>query len=322
MGFGARVLADSVPVHRWPNRDEIGPRLVTMEVTFPRIVLAEFNTHRMFSRNSASSRAIPVKTMLARVQNDPFIPVWFGKNQKGMEAEVELDPMAKMKAEAEWLRARDSAVRHVERLQMPDIDLHKQIANRILEPWLYHTVIVTATEWDNFWGLRRHKAAQPEMKRAADIMFAAFNASKPKNINEGEWHLPLMQPDEFVLADDSPEWNEPVPGACVMMRWTEACWTSVGRCARVSYLTHDGRRDIKADIELAQKLQQNGHMSPFEHVARPMKVSECENSYGLRGEFIGDNMDPAKNFCGNFRGWVQLRKTLPCESNFLARPAQ
>jgi thymidylate synthase ThyX len=293
-----------------------------MEVSFPRIVLAEFNTHRMFSRNSASSRAIPVKTMLARVQNDPFVPVWFGKNQKGMEAEVELDPMAKMKAEAEWLRARDSAVRHVERLQMPDVDLHKQIANRILEPWLYHTVIVTATEWDNFWGLRRHKAAQPEMRYAADIMFRAFNASQPKQVLPGHWHLPLMQADEFVLDDNSPEWNEPVGAPCVLMRWQEACWVSVGRCARVSYLTHDGKRDIKADIELATRLQQNGHMSPFEHVARPMTISEAEYKYGTRGEFIGDNTDPVKNFCGNFKGWVQLRKTLQHESNFLARPAQ
>lgn len=296
---------------------------MTMEVTLPRIVLAELNTHRMFSRNSASSRAIPIKKMLERVTNDPFLPVFWGKNQKGMEAEVELEPMPKVKAEAEWLRARDSAVRHVERLQLEDIDLHKQIANRILEPWLWHTVIVTATEWDNFWGLRCHKAAQPEMRTAAEHMKRAFDASQPKQVMPNEWHLPLMQPDEFVLADDSPEWNEPVPGPCVMMRWQEACWISAGRCARVSYLTHDtGKRDIKADIDLATRLQKAGHMSPFEHVARPMTVSEAEYKYGTPGQFIADNFDPAKNFCGNFRGWVQLRKTLPHEANFLARPAE
>jgi thymidylate synthase ThyX len=317
MAFSARVLADSLS----PD----GVRLTTLEVNFPRIVLAEFNTHRMFSRNSASSRAIPVKTMLQRVTNDPFIPIWFGKNQKGMEAEVELDPMAKMKAEAEWLRARDSAVRHVERLQMEDIDLHKQIANRILEPWLWHTVIVTATEWDNFRGLRCHKAAQPEMRRGAEHMVQALDASKPKQLDYEQWHLPLLQPTEFVLPKDSPEWNEAVPAQCHLMTPEYAVKVCSGRCARVSYLTHDGKHDPEADIQLHDRLLGNGHMSPFEHCARPMTRYDVEV---MQAKFSGVNgidkldLNPAQHFLGNFRGWVQYRKLLAFESNFLARPAQ
>lgn len=317
MGFGARVLADSVS----PD----GVRLTTMEVTFPRIVLAEFNTHRMFSRNSASSRAIPIATMLRKVQDDPFIPIWWGKNQKGMEAEVELDPMAKVKAEAEWLKARDNAVRTVQRMQLDDIDLHKQIANRLLEPWLWHTVICTATEWDNFRGLRCHKAAQPEMRRGAEYMMAALDSSKPKPLDYEQWHLPLMQKDEIVLPENSPEWNEPVGFECHMMSPGFAVKVSSGRCARVSYLTHDGKRDPNADVELHDRLLANGHMSPFEHCARPMTKYDIETIVskfsGVTG-FDKLDLDPRQHFLGNFRGWVQYRKLLAHEANFLARPAK
>ena len=312
MGFSARVLADSTS----PD----GVRLTTIEATFPRIVLAEFNTHRMFSRNSASSRAIPVKVMLQKVQNDPFIPVWFGKNQKGMEAEVELDPMARMKAEAEWLRARDAAVRHVERLQMPDIDLHKQIANRLLEPWLWHTVIATATDWDNFWGLRCHKAAQPEMRRAAEFIKRAYDASIPSPVDYECWHLPLLQPGELVLPQPQGT-SAPVDGSLMTPEYAVKVCT--GRCARVSYLTHDGKRDLAADIDLHDKLLGNGHMSPFEHCARPMTKYDIEVMQAKKSGITGIDrldLDPAQHYLGNFRGWVQYRKLLPFESNFSARP--
>jgi len=319
MAYNVKVIADSVPIHRWTNREERGPRLTTMEVTLPRIVLAEFNTHRMFSRNSASSRAIPVAKMLERVTTDPFIPVYWGKNQKGMQAAEELDDASKKRALRSWMRARDAAVLSVRRLQMPDIDLHKQIANRLLEPFLWHTVIVTATEWENFWGQRCNKDAQPEIRIAAEMMRAAYDRSTPKDVKEGEWHLPLLQENEFVLPEGSPEWNDPVPAECHLMTPKYAAQVCVGRCARVSFLTHDGKRDPQADIDLCDRLLRSGHMSPFEHVARPMTVSECIWKHGVRGKNVGDNLDPAKNFCGNFRGWVQFRKELPHEDNFMKR---
>ncbi len=295
MAYVAKILKDSLSPH--------GDRLTTMEVSFPRIVLAEFNTHRMFSRNSASSRAIPISKMIERVTNDPFLPVYWGKNQKGMQAQEELSPEAQILAQEFWLQARDAAVKAVQRLQEDDIDLHKQIANRLLEPWLYHTVIVTATEWDNFWGLRCDPMAQPEIRKVADMMREAYDASKPDHFAYGQWHRPLVTLDEFLAhpggkhAIGTPEY-----AACVDY-WNRV---SVGRCARVSYLTHDGKRDPDADIELANRLQKSGHMSPFEHCARPMGI----------GEYAAFALGVEK-FCGNFRGWVQVRKEIPNENNFL-----
>lgn len=280
MAYAARVLCDSLS----PD----GVRLTSLEVTFPRIVLAEFNTHRVFSRNSASSRAIPIEKMLQKVIDDPFIPIYWGKNQRGMQAERELLPSEQAWAETEWLEARDVAIKHAK--QMLEIGIHKQITNRLLEPWLWHTVIVTATEWSNFWGLRCNPMAQPEIKRAAEMMRDAYNASFPNPVNYDDWHLPLVEKSEaFDLQ---------VSGMSI----EDICRISVGRCARVSYLTHDGKRDPQADIELCKRLQDAGHMSPFEHVAKPMDPSSESSSKAA--------------FCGNFRGWVQLRKTMPFESDF------
>lgn len=302
MAYSAKVLKDSIAAHQWPNRVEVGARLITLEVTFPRIVLAEFNTHRVFSRNSASSRAIPVEKMLQRVKDDPFIPVYWGKNQKGMQAAEELSPEAQALALEQWLLARDSAVATVQRLQLPDIDLHKQIANRLLEPWLWQTVIVTATEWDNWRALRRSKEAQPEIRHAADMIDDVIAASTPTPVLEGEWHLPLVD-DRFDLE---------VAGFSI----DDIVKVCVGRCCRVSYLTHDGKRDPRADIDLYDRLLKSGHMSPFEHAARPMTRLECKAKYGVPGQYIGDDSTPQKNFAGNLRGWVQARKEIPREDNF------
>lgn len=289
MGYEAKILLDSI------SPDEV--RLTTFQVTFPRIVLAEFNTHRTFSRNSASSRAIPVQKMIARVLDDPFLPVYWGKNQKGMQAEQELSVTEIERASTIWLSARDSMVNHVN--QLLEVGVHKQIANRLLEPFMYHTVIVTATEWDNFFHLRAHKDAQPEIQKIARMMKELYENNTPKQLGFKKWHLPLLQENEFVMDRDSPEWDEPVGAECVIFDTETAKKVSAGRCARVSYLTHDGIRDPQADIELCEKLAAAGHMSPLEHVARP----------AVRG-FSDD-------FFGNFHGWVQMRKQIANEWDVL-----
>ncbi len=266
-------------------------------MTFPRIVLAEFNTHRVFSRNSASSRAIPVEKMLKRVDEDPFIPVYWGKNQRGMQAEQEVTAEEAAVATREWLKARDLAVQQAKSLLA--LGIHKQITNRLLEPFLWQTVIVSSTEWDNWDALRRHPDAQPEIKRCADLLFVAKEASKPFELLKGEWHLPLTPELDDVLSRHG------------VVDWDYWKKVSVGRCARVSYLTHDGKRDPDADIALGMKLQASGHMSPFEHVARPlgwMDLSPYE-------------YDAAKTFRGNFRGFLQYRKELPHEENYAAAVA-
>ena len=260
-GFNARVLADSI--------SPAGIRLTTLEVRFPRFILSEFNTHRVFSRNSASSRAVPTNKMVDRVLEHPAMPVEWGVNKAGMSASETLTPEQAEEAKAEWLRARDSAVQHVRDLQR--LNVHKQVINRIMEPFMWHTVIVTATEWDNFFSLRLAENAQPEIRVAAQHMRAAIDASKPAPVEIGAWHLPLVQDDERAMPIE------------------ELKKVSAARCARVSYLTHDGKRDIEKDVELCQRLLSDRHMSPFEHVATPSADAD---------------------FHANFRGWRQMRKEL------------
>lgn len=290
MTYNAKILADSLS----PD----GIRLTTLEVTFPRIVLAEFNTHRMFSRNSASSRAIPVRKMIKRVQEHPYIPTSWGKNQKGMQADVDLDERESSKAQAIWLHARDAAVEKVEKLL--DVGVHKQLTNRLLEPFLWHTCIVTATEWSNFFHLRCNPAAHPDIRIPAELMRDAMGRSNPRQVEYAEWHLPLIHSEDYeeaiLLTPTDPQE--------ALMKLVKI---SAARCARISYLTHDGKRDLQADLYLHDRLLTPGHMSPFEHVARPFAVSTTgHDSPAIRQEF-----------CGNFRGWIQYRKTIPGEYDIL-----
>jgi thymidylate synthase ThyX len=243
-----------------------------MEVTFPRIILAEFNTHRAFSRNSASSRAIPVEKMIERVLDDPFVPVHFGKNQKGMQAKEEVGEAESEEARRIWLEASREAAERAKTLS--SLGIHKQVVNRLLEPFLWHTVIVTATQWSNFFALRCHPDAEPHMEKIARMMQEEYRKSEPV---KREWHIPYISGEEEEELDVQAMLD-----------------ISVGRCARVSYLTHDGVRDIGKDIELCQKLLKSGHWSPFEHQARDLMYTR--------------NHAPNVNLCGNFNGWIQHRK--------------
>jgi thymidylate synthase ThyX len=271
MGFSARVLLDSI--------SPAGVRLTTMEVRYPRFIHSELMTHRMFSRNAASSRAIPIRKMIEAVRAEPALPLWWGRNQSGMQAEVELDPAARERAQAEWRRALEDALGHAERLAGSELNLHKQLVNRLLEPFAWITVIITATEWANFFTQRTHPDAQPELKHAAALMLAAYRASTPRPVALGEWHTPLILPDEEAELDLETRKR-----------------ISVARSARVSYLSHDGTRDHVKDLELYERLVNggaNGHWSPFEHVATPFAEAD--------------------RWSANFRGWEQLRKRFPQE---------
>ena len=259
MTYSAKILADSIGTH--------GCRLTTMAVTFPRIVLAEFNTHRVFSRNSASSRAIPIEKQIQRVVADPFIPI-FRANQKGMQPGGELKAGDEMAAKRKWLCARDVAIEHADHLAY--LGVHKQWVNRLLEPFMWHTVIVSSTEWDNFFNLRCHPDAQDEIRIVARLMRDALNDSEPNQLAIGEWHLPYSDP-EFDCDVEESDWPK----------------LSAGRCARVSYLTHDGKRSPEADLDLFNKLAASGHWSPMEHAAMCMG-------------------GPSR--VRNFVGWNQLRE--------------
>jgi len=261
----ARVIADSIePFGKY--------RLTTMEVVMPRMVLAEFNTHRKFSRSSASSRAIPTAKQLRRVLDDPFMPLEWGSNQPGMQAGDQVDEDAQRRARLSWLHARDKAVEAAQALEK--IGVHKQITNRLIEPFMWHTVIVSSTEWDNFFSQRCSPLAQPEIRITAEAMLEALNGSTPTMLTHGEWHVPYIQDDELYLP------------------WKDQVMLSTARCARVSYLNHEGKRDLDADISLYKRLvtADPPHASPLEHVARPAL-----------------SWEPVP---GNFDGFKQLRHDL------------
>lgn len=261
MAYRARVLLDSV--------SPAGVRLTTLEVSFPRFVLAEFNTHRVLSRNSASSRAVPTSKLIDRVERDPVVPLEWGRNKAGMSASDRLSDEEARAARAIWLQARNDAV--VRARELLALNVHKQELNRLLEPFLWHTVIVSATEWSNFFDLRCAPNAQPEIRAAALEMRAAIDASRPQLVALGAWHTPLLQQDEGDLDLETRR------------------RISAARCARVSYLTHEGKREIEKDLELFERLKSDRHLSPFEHVATPA---------------------PDEAFHANFRGWIQMRGEL------------
>jgi hypothetical protein len=302
----AKILADSLSPHK--------VRLTTLEIVMPRIVLAEFNTHRQlmaddnssdyvnpFSRNSASSRAIPIEKMIERVVDDPYMPEAWGRNGKGMQAHGDFTDTDEIDERNAWyLESRDLAVEQAKRGD--ELGIHKQTVNRLIEPFMWHTIVATATEWSNFFNLRCHEAAHPAIRRTAEAARAAMAESTPCKLQFGQWHLPLV--DERDTG----------------MRTADLIKLSVARCARVSYLTHDGIRDPKADLDLYARLIEGGHLSPAEHVARPMSPSDVA---GTMSKFAGVDYDlarinPSQHFSGNFRGWVQFRKTIANEADVLA----
>lgn len=268
MSFYAKVILDSV--------NESGQRLTTIEARYPRIIHSELMTHRVFSRNAASSRAIPVQKLLNQVMENPFIPEKFGINQSGMQSYEFLTGKNHELAREKWLKARNYA--HDMAMELSkDLNVHKQLCNRLLEPFAWITVIITSTDWNNFFNLRVHHAAQPEIEKIANLIKEALQNSKPTLLKSGQWHTPYIQEDEKDLPDE------------IKFKVSSA------RCARVSYLTHDGKRAIEKDLELFERLIKEYHMSPHEHPARPMEKGE-------------------ENMQGNFRGWVQYRKTIPNEA--------
>jgi len=281
MTYKASIIADSIASD---------VRLTTMEVTFPRIVLAEFNTHRVFSRNSASSRAIPVAKRVAAVRANPFVPAVFAVNKSGMQAGEEFDAEENALIQARWLQLGEHLAKEAE--WFADRKVHKQWANRVTELHGWHTVVVTSTEWANFFALRCNPMAAPEIHTIADMMRRVMESSAPKSLKPGEWHLPYISPEEV-----NEIWDR---GTLALAKISSA------RCARVSYLTQDGKRDLEADLSLHDRLLEAGHMSPFEHAAKV-----------VQGEWKGNR--PPPEFYGNFRApWEQYRKSLPNEAVFRA----
>lgn len=295
MDFSAKVIAHSKSL-------VTGQELVTSQLTYPRFIHAEFMTHREFSRNASSSRAIPVQKMIDQVRNHPALPIHWGANQPGMQAEDQLLHHEAVEAKILWKGAANHAADIAQK--MNDLGLHKQVANRILEPFQWMHVIVTTSSHTNFDGLRRHKDAQPEIRHLADMWAGAREESTPIMRAEGDWHLPYIQPEDHELAFKYLKKGRILrsePSAEDVHFLLAA--VSAARCARVSYLTHDGNKPtIEQDVELYNRLAgaQPIHASPLEHQA------------------IADGWEKHEGWLhesqhGNFTGWRQFRKLHPGE---------
>ena len=275
MTIEAKIIADSISAE--------GNRLTTLQLRMHRFILPEFNTHRAFSRNTRSERAVPVKKLIEEVRNSPAMPIHWGKNQPGMQAHEELTAIRITSAKDFWRSAAWQAADYAE--ELANLGLHKQIANRVLSPFTWAHTLVTATEFSNFFALRRHEDAQPEIRALADAMHDAMQASKPENLKPGQWHLP------YVL---NSERNDYTLETCIKL--------SVARCARVSYEPFDGNASVEKELERYELLVGAVplHASPAEHQGTPDEY--C-------AQFGWDHQEDH----GNFRGWRQFRKMLPGE---------
>ena len=335
--ISAKVIAHS-------KHSLFGNEIISYEVVMPRYILAEFNTHRMLSKNSASSRAIKFEKLLESVRENPFIPVAWMKDHTGMQGhEYITDEQIIKSLTNNHLYARDSAIEYA--IGQSKLGLTKQLVNRLLEPFMWHKVLVTGTEWENFFAQRcpqyeyGYKLGSPEesgkeyfrsrkdllrmrdsisrdniienlsdlewrksnrgmadihMMDLAEAIWDAKNESTPKILQPGEWHIPYGDEATFIyLLDTSVSQKEATE---------KLIKVSTARCARTSYTVvgEEGKpTDYEKDLVLYDKLLKSGHWSPFEHCAKAMN----------RTEYISSVSEGCIGWSGNFRGFIQYRKT-------------
>lgn len=295
MTISAKIIADS-------RCAASGDRLTTMQLRYPRFIHAECKTHRLLriddaeveflheislmddpdlSRNASSSRAVPVAMLIEEARTNPAMPVRFGANRPGMQDKGgDHDALIRGEtAEELWKRAAASAAMYAEAFEAAGY--HKQVVNRILEPYTHINVVVSATEWNNFFALRRHGDADPTMRALADAMWEAMQASTPRRLTTDDWHMPYVSDEER---------RTHTVEQCLVM--------SAARCARVSYNKHDGTSpSYEDDQKLYDRLvtAELVHASPLEHQGKP------------------DPWGTAEFLWGNFKGFIQYRKTVPNE---------
>jgi len=285
--------------------NEKGDEIISFKVKMPRFIQSELLTHRMFARNSASSRAVPFSKMLEKVSKEPVIPISWMKNHKGMQGSSFFkDPSEKSELKRIWLGALDSMKESASSLNKEG--LTKQISNRLLEPFLYSELIITATDLDNFFSQRLGEGTEIHFRDLAVKMLASYRKSTPTTLNSGEYHLPFY----------SKEFNS--------LSIFDKIKVSVARCARVSYYNFNGNSSFDDDFRLYDWLVENQHWSPFEHVCRSMSSSEY-NAYSVTRtpsskEDSNCEVDGIKLFreygrLGPFKGFIQHRKDFNNENN-------
>ena len=337
----AKIVADST--------NGYGHRITSFILTYPRFIHGELMTHRMFSRNSASSRAIPFNKMIEMAESDPFIPIAWQSKHTGMQGTEYLDGDSEQKLLInKWLEARDLAVQQAKLLDNSNVT--KQLCNRLLEPFMWHTVLVTATEFDNFFELRCPKyqtpvsqsvepqrswkdltevhsnpenlerleankdnwifkmqhslsAAEIHIQALAEAMWDAYNESKPNQLFDGDWHIP------FGDKIDVEKLKELENKYQTKDRTRLAIKVCVARCARLSYMTFEGKIDYKKDIDLHDQLLAAKHASPFEHCCRVL----TEEEYNTLGKIVLHSENEyifEKGWVDNFKGFISYRRIL------------
>lgn len=278
MSISARIEADSINTQ--------GNRLTTVAVRIPRMILAQLNTHRVFSSSSNSSRAIPVKKMIDMVESDPYVPEVFGSNKPGMQSGPPVSDQGA--ARDVWMQSMEFAVEKARNLA--DFEVHKEWANRLLEPFMYINVVITSTEWENFYNLRIHPDAQGPIHDLAVEIRRAIGKSDPlKRLKDNPWHLPFVREEDAVAVS---RLNNPEELLCKI---------SAARAARTSYNNHDGSNpDIDRDLKLFDLLAGSNpiHASPLEHVAHADFLTEGSD-LAWRWTHPGQHR--------NFKGWRQFR---------------
>lgn len=296
----AEVILDSL--HPYNNT-----RITTIRGICHRFVLAELNTHRVFSRNSASSRAKSLSITIRQVETNPAYPVIWTAEQKGMSGNPDtLTSEQIASAQQVWWEAARDATEHARELQA--IGIHKSLANRLMEPYMWHEVLITSTKWNNFFRQRVSSLAQPEMRAFAEEIKDAYDASIPQQLKRGQWHLP------FVTSFSNHDYDEQYLNDQAYLRGIDEnefkCMVSSARSARVSYKSLDGAIDLPVDLTLFQRLEHPPkddsdniiiHLSPMEHQAKDSSIKEL---------LLGSG--------GNFgRGWTQYRQLIERRNNYV-----
>lgn len=287
--------------------NDTAPPIYTIRLRYPRIIHGEIMTHRVFSRNARSSRAVPVQTMLNEVRNTPFVPWHWGRQQKGMQAGEDWDQPIHFECdgvyfsgatrEQLWLHARDTAADVAEAYM--EADYHKQIPNRLLEPFSWMDTLITSTQWSNFLWLRDHEAAEPHLQDLARLVKDCIDEADPVQLPYRGWHLP------YITNDDR---------AAAVVFAQEMCWSdievlqkiSAARCARISYKPFDGDASYQRELERYDSLVKSDrvHASPTEHQAQSAPAIQTTSGIKFMDAKLSGNLGP---------GWVQFRKLIPNE---------
>lgn len=319
-GIEAVIVADS-------KSSVDGQRITTFLLTYHRYIHGELMSHRAFSRNAMSSRAVPVKTMLELVKSNPATPTHWGKNQPGMQAKKEWNAKVDLdydsyndeyhqgSREQAWIEASKNAISAA--ASFSEAGYHKQIVNRLVEPFQMIRVLVTATSFDNFFNLRFHEDAQPEIFELSRCMLAAYKRSEPEVLQPGEWHTPFVKHNRMFGEKDGKLLYsvEDKEGFSEYLSVVAAIKVSCSCSAQTSYRKVD--TSIEKALSIYEKLigSDPAHSSAFEHCATPMPLPYNEHWHtdGSKGWINGiTHVDTVGNFwSNNFKGWIQYRALIP-----------